>query len=184
MQVTRQVNALFHSVSYRIGTALVDAGDMWRGFWGVKAVLVTHAHFDHIYGLNELLRVSSEAEVYTNECGREMLLDARKNLSYYNGTPFVFAYPERIDVVEDGGEVELGEGLMGRAVFTPGHNPSCITWMVGDALFTGDSYIIGTKTVTNLPGGDKTLAGLSEGIIRRLAVCKDVYPGHRLQESY
>ncbi len=159
---------------------MIDPGDVWEGFNGVRAVLLTHAHFDHIYGMNELVKVSPEALVCTNDAGRDMLLDARKNMSFYNETPFVFDRPEQIRVVNDGDEVELGNGLVAKAIFTPGHNPSCITWVVNDMVFSGDSLIPGIKTVTNLPGGNRSQAVTSEEIIRQLAVGRTIYPGHKV----
>ena len=55
-------------------------------------------------------------------------------------------------------EVMLFENTTLKAIATPGHNPSCLCFEVGEYLFTGDSYIPGTKVVTNLPGGNKELA--------------------------
>lgn len=180
MNVLSRINELFSSVSYQFDKILVDPGDYWAGFEGVSAVLLTHAHFDHIYGLNRLLEVSPDALVYTNEHGKLMLLNAKKNMSHYNETPFEFEYPESIRIVEDGEEVCLDEGLTAKAVFTPGHNPSCITWAVEDMVFTGDSLIPGVKTVTNLPGGNKAQAIESENLIRKLSIGKTIYPGHRV----
>lgn len=45
-------------MSYVFNDILVDPGDTWEGFNNVSSVLLTHAHFDHIYGLNELFRIS------------------------------------------------------------------------------------------------------------------------------
>lgn len=180
MSINYYINSFFSSVSYRIYNLLVDPGDEWEGFKDVEAVLLTHAHFDHIYGLNRLLELNPEATVYTNEAGREMLLNAKKNLSQYHETPFVFEYADRIVVVNDDDEVGLGDDIKAKAVFTPGHSPNCITWIVGDKLFTGDSYIPGVKTVTNLPGCDKTLAKESERLINKLAEGRTIYPGHKV----
>ena len=179
--VKSSVNKIFYSYSYIIDHIIfVDPGDKWE-FEGVKTVLLTHGHFDHIYGLNELLKVSPQAIVYTNQAGKEMLLDARKNMSFYQGEPFVFELPECIRIVEDGEEIDLGDGVMAKAVFTPGHNPSCITWIIEDAIFTGDAFIPGIKTITNLPGGDKAAAKLSEELIKKLAEGKNIYPGHHTE---
>lgn len=71
-------NSLFNSVSYRVDQAVVDAGDEWDGFVDVKAVLLTHGHFDHIYGLNRLVEMNPDVVVYTNEAGKEALLNAKK----------------------------------------------------------------------------------------------------------
>ena len=179
--VLGHVNLFFGSESYRLGEAMVDPGDVWA-FEGVRVVLLTHAHFDHIYGLNDLLRVSPEARVYTNEYGREMLLDARKNMSLYHETPFVFEFPERVVVVEDGDIVDLDNGRSAKAVFTPGHNPSCITWVTDEVVFTGDAYIPGVKTVVNLPGGNKEQAKESERMIKELSIGRRILPGHPASE--
>ncbi len=180
MNVESHLNSLFSSVSYAFDDCLIDPGDVWDGFESVTTVLLTHAHFDHIYGLNELVNISPEALVYTNDAGREMLLDAKNNLSFYHGTPFMFNRSEQIRVVNDGDEVELGNGLVAKAIFTPGHNPSCITWVIGDMVFSGDSLIPGIRTVTNLPGGNRNQAVKSEEIIRQLATDRTIYPGHKV----
>lgn len=176
----QKVNSLFNSLSYKYANVLFDPGDEWAGFKDVKVVLLTHAHFDHIYGLNRVLELNPSALVYTNFAGREALLSDKKNMSRYHETPFVFAYPENISVVDDGDEINLGDGLVAEAHFTPGHNPGCITWVIGDSVFTGDSYIPGIKTVTNLPGSDKALAAQSEILIKKLAEGKRMFPGHKI----
>lgn len=63
-----------------------------------------------------------------------MLLDARKNMSFYNETPFTFDAPANIVLAKDSEEINLGNGIIAKAVFTPSHNPSCITWIVEDAF--------------------------------------------------
>lgn len=177
-KVQYHVNSLFNSMSYAFKGIIVDPGDMWEGFNNVSKVLLTHAHFDHIYGLNSVIKFSPEAKVFTNEKGKEMLLNTRKNLSIYNETPFVFDYPDRIVIVKDSEEINLGNDLTAKAIFTPGHNPSCITWIIRDAVFTGDAYIPGIKTVTNLPGGNRLLATSSELKIQKISSERVIYPGH------
>ncbi len=176
----KHINTVFNSICYRFGDAIIDPGDTWNGFSDINNVLLTHAHFDHIYGLNRIIEENPDAKVYTNEVGEEMLMDARKNMSFYNETPFIFMYPERIILIQDDAEIYFGDGITVKAVFTPGHNPSCITWVVDDMLFTGDSYIPGLKTIINLPGGDKTMTVQSENLIRELSIGKTVYPGHTI----
>ena len=61
---------------------------------------------------------------------------------------------------------------------TPGHNPSCLTYMVGSDLFTGDAYIPGSKVVTNLPGSDKHAAASSLTRLIALVPTKTLHPGH------
>lgn len=178
--IKNKINSIFNSICYQYRLTIIDPGDEWEGFNIVGIVLLTHAHFDHIYGLNRLLELNPEATVYTNENGRTMLLDDKKNMSRFHETPFVFQYPEKIVVINDGDEVKLGDDSIAKAIFTPGHNPSCITWQIDDCLFTGDAYIPGIKTVTNLPGGNKQQAIDSIEIIKNLAIGRMIYPGHHI----
>lgn len=182
--MNKHVNSLFNSVSYRLGGILVDPGDEWEGFENVDAVLLTHAHFDHIYGLNRLMELNPAAVVYTNQYGLKSLLDDKLNLSRYNESPFSFKYPDNVRVINDGDEIISGNGLVARAMFTPGHNGSCITWIVGERMFTGDSYIPGVKVVTNLPGGKRELAERSLERIHELeAMGVQVFPGHSVSDA-
>ena len=180
MKIILHHNSFFNSICYKFGKCLIDPGDIWEGFYSVESILLTHAHFDHIYGLNELFRISSCEKVYTNETGREMLLDAKKNMSLYHEYPFVFEHPECIITVDDGDEISLCEGVIAKAKFTPGHNPSCITWIIGECIFTGDAYIPGIKTVTNLPGGNKMRAEQSINLITEISKGRIIYPGHKI----
>ncbi len=50
-------------MSYAFNGILIDPGDIWADFENTKTVLLTHAHFDHIYGLNGLLKYSPDVSV-------------------------------------------------------------------------------------------------------------------------
>ena len=181
LDIKIRCNDLFNSLSYYVNNRiLVDPGEYDDNMAAIWYVLLTHAHFDHIYGLNKVIELNPNVRVYTNDSGREMLLNARKNLSFYHESPFVISDPSRIVTVEDGDVVDVGTGIKAKAIFTPGHNPSCITWLIDDALFTGDSYIPGLKTVTNLPGGNRLQASSSIELINHLAQGRTIYPGHKV----
>lgn len=180
------VNTVFRSCSYVLShnnaSWLVDCGDVDQIMPLVDGhlcgVLLTHAHFDHIYGLNHLLRFYPNVKIYTNEDGKKGLLSDKLNFSRYYGDPFVLDHQDQVSLVEDDDRLSLFSGINARAVFTPGHSPGCVTWVVDDAVFTGDSYIPGVKTVTNIPHSDKELALRSEAVIREMIQHRSVYPGH------
>lgn len=176
-----KINSLFNSVIYRFGSVIVDPGDV-QDWTGVEHVLLTHAHFDHIYGLNSLWEANQKIYVYTNQSGYNALLDPKLNLSKYHGLPFTFNHLDNIVIVKDNEMVKFGEGLIAQAIFTPGHNASCITWIVGKQIFTGDAYIPGIKVVSNLPGANKVKAAESIDRILELSEGRIIYPGHMIRE--
>lgn len=178
--ISFHINSLFSSISYRVGNILIDVGDKWEGFENVDVLLLTHAHFDHIYGLNSIIELNPQVKVYTNLAGKEALLSDKLNMSRYHETRFVCQYVDNIETVYDEYVVDAGCGLTAKAHFTPGHHPSCITWEIANSIFTGDSLIPGIKTITNLPGGDRNLARESETLIRKITKGKIIFPGHKI----
>ena len=195
LKVLHIVNSVFSSRTYILSNDagnefwLVDCGDvsplmevfssMSGGSFVVKGVLLTHAHFDHIYGLPHLTEMFPEVKVYTNEAGRRTLADSRRNLSRYHGNPIAFE-SDNVVVCEDGDVVELFDGVSAKVFETPGHHPSCLTFEVGDYLFTGDAYIPGVAVVTLLPEAEKSLAVRSQERIKSLSLSpgRILCPGH------
>lgn len=195
LEVRRIVNNIFTSNTYLLYDEcypycwLIDIGDFNRvadvipvGVQ-VRGVFLTHTHFDHIYGINALHRAYPECRVYTAEYGKVALYDEKKNFSKYHEAPFVYE-SEEVKVLNDDEGVELFPGTSMRVYATPGHCPSCLTYVVGNWVFTGDSYIPGVKVVTKLPGGDRLLAKQSINRIMKLAEGKVVCPGHGEEIKY
>ena len=160
---------------------LVDVGNLGADIKRVstlQGVFITHSHFDHIYGLNELLARFPSMVVYTSSYGKEGLYSDRLNFSRYHESPFVFR-GQNVVVLKDGDRVPLGDGLEMEVLETPGHDPGCLCYKLGHYLFTGDSFIPGVPTVTKLRGGDKeanlaSLKKIREYITNETVVC----PGH------
>ena len=93
MEVIRIVNSVFRSNTFLIEDEsgmcfLVDCGDIGSIVrylqckeFTLGAVFITHAHYDHIYGLNELFEVYPQLIVYTSLHGKEGLYTDKLNLS-------------------------------------------------------------------------------------------------------
>lgn len=180
LKILRKVNTFLNSISYRLENVIIDPGDEWLEEKDIDIILLTHAHFDHIYGINRVLRKNPSAKIYTNKCGYEMLLDSKKNLSAFHETPFVVDSPSNIIVAANNQEINLREEIKAKAIFTPGHNPSCITWIIEDLIFTGDSYIPGVKTVVNLPLSNRIQARISEELLLKISQDKTICAGHKI----
>lgn len=188
MNIQGIVNSIMSSMTYVLseddcdGVWLVDCGDINSiqasiGSNYIKGVLLTHAHYDHIYGLPFLLSQYPDCVVLTNKAGEMSLASAKLNLSKYQGAPIEIS-ASRIQIVSDGDVVKLFPGYQTRVFETPGHNPSCLCFQIEDILFTGDAYIPGLPVVTNLPGGNKEQANVSKLRIESMISGRNVYPGH------
>lgn len=189
----RFVNSRFTSNTYIISHSgydnvwVVDPGDTEVVFEWMKnhskkivsGILLTHAHFDHIYGMNEILSRYPHCVVYVaNEYGLEALNDAKKNGSKYT--------EEGPIVIRDGAIVmyysenmKLWDDVPIKVINTPGHSDDSVCFIVEGVLFTGDTLIKGVRTVTKLKTGSKEklreTLNLIESVKGRKLV---VYPGH------
>lgn len=147
----------------------------------VAGVFLTHAHFDHIYGLEALVDRFPECKVYCTEYCKEALASDKLNMSKYHGTPINYTR-DNVVVVHEGETLHLFDGEPEMEFYeTPGHNPGCLTMVMDDVIFTGDAYIPGVGANTKLPKADKELAKQSLERILKLAEGKRILSGHLVE---
>ncbi len=144
----------------------------------IKGVFLTHAHYDHIQGINVLAESFPNCMFYCAEHTRDALYSDKLNLSFYHEQPVVYA-GENVIILKDHELVPLNGSLKVKVIATPGHNPGCLSFKLGNFLFTGDSFIPGIPVVTKLKGGNKaeniaSLAILFQEIDKETIIC----PGH------
>ena len=189
--VNEIVNSIFTSKTYILWSEvedrawLVDIGDIepvldFADEKGLhyNGVLLTHSHFDHIYGLPSLIGRFPECKVYTTEYGKDALASSKLNLSRYQGVPIEYK-GDNVVVVQEGDSLRLFDGGPVMQFYeTPGHNPGCLTMVCGDVIFTGDSYIPGVGVTTRLPHSDKDQGRQSLERILKLAEGKKILAGH------
>lgn len=112
--------------------ALIDASIQSLGFdtRDITAILVSHAHFDHVGGVAALQRFSG-AKVYASSRAREPLLVGRledDDPQYVADTDDGSFPPIRQVIAVDDGDVVSVGGVDIKAVFTPGHTPGGVSW--------------------------------------------------------
>lgn len=112
----------------------------------VVAILLTHAHFDHITGVNKLRELSG-ATVYANEAEKVSFKDSSVHMWTSEVTPDAF--------LTDGDRYTFG-GMEFQAISTPGHTPGCMCFYFEKEgmLFSGDTLFRASVGRTDLPGGD------------------------------
>lgn len=141
----------------------------------LKAILLTHTHWDHIGAVAEIARATG-APVYCPELELDWLREPRS---------VMFADLEiegyEADHALEGGENLQLAGFDIDVVFTPGHSPGHVSYSIPaeQALFSGDVLFEGSVGRTDLPGGDHaTLLGSIAGLLDAFDDETVVYPGH------
>lgn len=142
-------------------------------------VFLTHTHFDHIYGLNEIAEAYPGMKVYTSYNGMQSLYSDKWNMSRYHHTPFVYA-GENVEILKDKDEKKLYGNLCLRVYETPGHDWSSLCFLYDKYLFTGDSYLPQYNVVSNFPKSNKEEARQSLQLIKKLLEDEEIIccPGH------
>ena len=144
----------------------------------IKAVFLTHPHYDHISGINEIAAKFPDCKMYCSDYTKEALIDSKINLSFYHRTPVIYIGNKSI-IITDKQTVALFDTVFLQVLATPGHNAGSLTFKIGQAIFTGDSFIPETAVVTKLKSGNKAQAQQSIARIRSFCLETDsIYPGH------
>ena len=142
----------------------------------LDAILLTHGHFDHIGALNKVKKATG-APIYIHKNDAVMLSDANQNLSL---TCFGYSLTTvPADILLKGEEILNLAGFSIKVLNTPGHTPGCVSYVIENAIFTGDTLFYRNIGNTSFPHSDEeqirhsikvVLGGLNKDYI--------VYPGH------
>ena len=142
-----------------------------------EAILLTHAHFDHIYGVKECIERYG-VKVYMSPLDKVVKDDA-ESLARDFGMPAPDIDWDTVDIF-DGQRLSFGE-LEFEVIGTPGHSPGSVCFydrQNGD-LFSGDTLFAGTigNTAHRWGDYDKEIVSIMDKLMGLDSDVK-VHPGH------
>ncbi|MEH6517882.1 MAG: MBL fold metallo-hydrolase [Halioglobus sp.] len=176
------------NLDYASGTLSFEGADAIIAFiesaqLELQWILETHVHADHVSAapyikskLGGKIAIGQQITVVQETFGG--IFDSEPEFAH-DGSQF--------DVLlADGDVITLGD-MSGQAMHTPGHTPACMTYVLGDAIFVGDTMFMpdGGTARADFPGGDASV--LYQSIQRilslpdelRIFVCHDYLPDGR-----
>ena len=183
--VTGPVQENCYLVRHESGAAvLVDPGEdaadilelVSKTNSSLKAILLTHAHFDHIGAVQEV-RTQLSVDVWLHSEAREQYLQSHLAAARWN---MPFTQPDAPEHELLAGTWKSGE-LEFEVLFTPGHAPGHISLYsrAGGFVLSGDALFQGSIGRTDLPGANHEL--LISGIKSQLLTLPGetvVFSGH------
>jgi len=175
-------------IDYAAGRITYDSADeiidfVRRNGLKVEWLVETHVHADHLSAapyiqskLGGKLAIGEKITVVQDTFGK----------IFNEGTEFQRDGSQFDLLLKDGDSYKIG-GMTAFAIHTPGHTPACMTHVIGNAAFVGDTLFMpdGGSARADFPGGDagelydsiqKVLSLPDE---MRLFMCHDYGPGGR-----
>ena len=146
-------------------------------------LIETHVHADHLSAA-PYIQDALGGQVMTSE----KIIEVQETFGkvFNEGTEFQRDGSQFDRLLKDGDEYSIGQ-LRAFALLTPGHTPACMTHVIGNAAFVGDTLFMpdGGPARADFPGGDAGV--LYDSIMRvlsledetRLFMCHDYGPGGR-----
>ena len=175
-------------IDYAAGRIAYTSADKMIAFvkdQGLKVewLIETHVHADHLSAAPYIQRI----------CGGQIgigehitIVQETFGKVFYEGTEFQRDGSQFDHLFKDGDEYQIG-ALKAFAMHTPGHTPACMTHVIGDAAFVGDTLFMpdGGSARADFPGGDsrilyrsiRKVLSLPEQM--RLFMCHDYGPNGR-----
>lgn len=148
----------------------------------LKYILLTHGHFDHIFGVYGLKEATgAKVAIHSNDAMH--LLDENKSLAK-NNMPYP-QQPVNADIIlEDGDVITLGESEI-RVMHTPGHTMGSVCYIIEQdrVIISGDTLFCMTAGRTDFADGSDEL--MIKSLKRLIALDGDykVFPGHNRETT-
>jgi len=163
---------------------VIDAGDNFAGIMAaiekhdmtVKAIMLTHAHYDHMFSAKQL-KAATSAPIYCHADEKVFMENPSLNLSALTGHDITITP----DIYLGDGEIIALAGTTLQVIHTPGHTPggACFYDQSVNLVFTGDTLFKSSIGRSDFPQGNHTT--LIQSIQTKLLTLPTetkIYPGH------
>ncbi len=148
----------------------------------LKAILLTHGHFDHVGAVKALTKRYPQVPVMIGAEDEELLLEPER---VYRG--MLSHIPDQLHLqadrlLADGDTIDIS-GMHFTVISTPGHTKGSVCYLYEDAVFSGDTLFRGTCGRCDFYGGNSHAMRDSLAKLAALEGDRPVYPGHEDETS-
>lgn len=144
----------------------------------LKYIFITHGHFDHILGINDMIKLFPKVQVIAPEKDKELIEDVKSFVNMFVGNIGNVEIPNVSKYIDENDEFFIGDEKI-KIVSTPGHTLGGVCYFVDDKLFTGDTIFLESVGRTDLPGGSYlTLKQSVKNILEMFDDNVKIYAGH------
>jgi hydroxyacylglutathione hydrolase len=127
----------------------------------VKHILITHTHMDHVQGVKAMADATG-AVVYVHKEGETAIMGLGV---------------EKIKPIDEGDAIKIGK-MDVKVLYTPGHSPTNVCFLLDKRLITGDTLFVEGCGRVDLPGSDIRKQWSSLERIKKMDENIEIYPGH------
>ncbi len=161
-----------------------DLGELLEsvGYNNIEYILLTHGHYDHIGGVNAVLK-KCDAKVAVYKDDAPFLSDNYLNLSYRHFDKGLEPTPYDIQL-HDGDIIRIGESKL-RVLHTPGHTGGSVSFVCAEdrVVFCGDTLFLGSCGRTDFPTSSSEQMMKSLRRLKNLAGNYRMLCGHGLETT-